>query len=126
MGRTLALRAANPSRASGPGLDHERHLVDVAPRPVLAGLQGAHDRMVARGGVLARMLVGGGVAAADVAARSANAQVHPPPADPEAVLAPGNRLRRIDSDLVQVGAGGHRPSNPKDPRAGDGCDPPER
>src|SRR5437762_3741656 len=118
-------RGPRAPRASAPGLDDERHLVDVAPRPVLTGLQRAHDRVVAGGGVLARVLVGGRVAAAHVAARPAGAQVHPPPADLEAVLTPGNRLRRIDSDLVQMGAGGHHPSNPRPPRSpGPGCDPP--
>jgi hypothetical protein len=46
--------------------------------------------------------VGRGIAAADVTARAAHAQVHPPPADLQAVLATGDLLRPRDVDLIQM------------------------
>ena len=59
-----------------------------APDPLLAGLERLHERMAhgveVRGGVLVR----GGVAAADVTALEAAAEVHPARADREAVDAP--------------------------------------
>jgi hypothetical protein len=58
-----------------------RHLVDVAPAPTLAGLEGGHDRVLRRAEVLRRMLVLRAVATADVPAGPAQAQVYPLVAD---------------------------------------------
>src|SRR6185503_9826610 len=58
-------------------VDRERRVVDVAPAPVLARLEGEHDRVVVLGGVLAGVPVRRGVAAPDLPAREAQAQVHP-------------------------------------------------
>src|SRR3954451_20451514 len=66
--------------------------------------------MAGRSGVLAGVLVGRGVAAADRPARLAQPQVDPAVAGLEALLAAGDRLRRLeDLDLVQVRAGRHTP-----------------
>ena len=51
--------------------------VDVAPPPVLPRLGGAHHRMTGRVEMFARMLVWARIAAPDVAARQAHAQVRP-------------------------------------------------
>src|SRR5262245_36475256 len=81
----------------------QRELVHVTPAPALAGLQRAHDgvagRVEVRGGVLARRRV----AAPDAPALEADAQVHPGPADREAV---GAALRRRGDpvDVVEVAA----------------------
>src|ERR1700694_2316061 len=57
-------------------------LVDIAPAPVLAGLQGLHDRVSMRPG----MPHGRRIAAADVPARQAQPQVHPRCAEPQTFL----------------------------------------
>src|SRR4051794_27745785 len=84
----------------------ERELVHVAPEPVLAGLGGPDDRVLAlrvvRGGVTVRRVV----AAADVPARRAHPQVHPRTADLQAILAAGDLVRNVaDGDRVEMGAG---------------------
>src|SRR5690348_10212412 len=53
-------------------------VVRVRPEPVLARLEALDDRVAGLGGMLARMLARRGVAAPDVAARRAAAQVEPP------------------------------------------------
>ena len=75
--------------------DHEGDLVDVAPAPVLAGLRGMSDWMPAGGGVLARVPVRRAIAAADMTARLAPAQVQPSAAAREAVPASRDRLREL-------------------------------
>src|SRR5437016_5061949 len=55
----------------------EFYFVDVAPAPVLTRLGGFHDGVAARVEVLRRMLVLGGIATADVAARQAEPEMHP-------------------------------------------------
>ena len=55
----------------------EPHLVDHAPRPVLARLDGAEDGMAFFLGVPARVPVRRGVAATDLAAGLAHPQMHP-------------------------------------------------
>src|SRR3954462_10007992 len=67
--------------------DAHRDLVDEAPRPVLARLERAHDRVLVGGGVRAGVAAGRAVAAADVAALEADPQVDPLAAGREAVLA---------------------------------------
>ena len=83
-------------------------LVDVAPLPRLARLQRSHDGVAAFGGVLAGVLVLRRIAAADLAAREAEPQVHPGVAHAHA-LAAGQVVGRHDLDLVEVLANdGHR------------------
>src|SRR5258706_12649265 len=53
------------------------HLVDIAPAPAFAGLERSDDWVLGRVEVLRRVLVLRVVAAADMAAGAAQAQVHP-------------------------------------------------
>ena len=62
-------------------------LVDVAPGPVLAGLEAADDGVAVTAGVRRRVLAARRVAAADVPAGQAQPQVHPGPAERQALLA---------------------------------------
>src|SRR5207244_8900047 len=83
-------------------------LVDVAPAPVLPGLERADDRVAALVGVRGRMAVRRIVAAADVSALQADPQVQPLAAGGEAIDAAvdrGGQLR--DPDVIEVGAGRH-------------------
>jgi hypothetical protein len=64
-----------------------RQLVDVAPKPPLARLERANDRMFRPVIVLRRMLVFGRIAAADVATFEAEAQMNPGVTAGEALLA---------------------------------------
>ena len=66
-------------------LQHE--LVDVAPAPILPGLERSHDRMFGRMIMLGGVLVLRIVAAADVPAGPAQAKMHPGVAAREAFLA---------------------------------------
>src|SRR4051812_13350665 len=79
-------------------VEHEGKVVHVAVPPVLAGLvrldQWVLFGVVVRGGVAIRRVV----AAADMAAVHAHAQVHPLPTDPQAVLAAG--AARLDVAYV--------------------------
>jgi hypothetical protein len=63
------------------------HLVRVAPSPVLTRFEGLDDRMMNFSEVRRGMLVPGVVAAADVSARKAEAQVNPAIPHLEAFLA---------------------------------------
>src|SRR5262249_53140961 len=84
-------------------LDLEHEVVDVAPEPRLARFERAHDRVGRRVEVLGGVAVRRAVAAADVAARLAHAQVDPPPTDREAVLATvGVRRDRLDGVEVRA------------------------
>src|SRR6266516_830707 len=73
--------------------ERERHLVEVAPAPVLARLCGANDRMATfplmRGCVLVRRRI----AAADLPARHAHPQMHPAASDLQALLTAVDLLR---------------------------------
>src|SRR5919199_4787439 len=92
------------------GVQPEHHLVDEAPAPVLARLDRTHDWVAARDLMRARMLVRRVVAAADVAAGLAHAQVLPALlASREAVLAADDRLGRGEQlDGVEMATGrGH-------------------
>src|SRR3954449_9494066 len=112
--RALSRRASGERRRRDPRLaadlgDAHRDLVDEAPRPVLARLDRAHDRVTIAPGVGAGVAVGGAVAAADVAALEADAQMDPPRAHAQAVLAAVDGLGQFgDLDVVEVGADGHR------------------
>src|SRR5437763_11980824 len=77
------------------------HLVDKTPAPVLARLNGSHDRMLHGVKVLGRVLVLGRVAAADMPACHAQAQVHPDIAHLQAFLA-ATRMRFDVPDLIGV------------------------
>jgi len=81
-------------------VENKGDVVEVAVAPVLARLGGANDGVAdiagVRGGVLARRVV----AAADVPARVSHAQVHPPTAACEALLAASDafgQLRELDA-----------------------------
>ncbi len=77
--RSRLATAAAAILADGAGaaalLEHD--LVDIAPHPVLARLDRTHDRVLAAVKVFGRVLVARVIAAPDVAARQAHAQVHP-------------------------------------------------
>jgi len=62
-------------------------IIDVAPLPILAALRGLNDWMLCSGEMRAGVTVGRRVAATDVSALEAHAQVHPLAADFEAVFA---------------------------------------
>src|SRR5919202_2483625 len=95
-------------------VDDEAHPILVAPAPVLAGLERAHDRVTLVVGVLAGVPVGRGVTAEHLAAAEADSQVDPPVTGHQALLAAldlGAR-RRLHRDLIQVGAGDLRHIGP--------------
>src|SRR6185312_6081935 len=105
------MRPTHPGPArcgrGGAGRSDDR-LVHEAPTPVLAGLERADDRVADLGPVLARVPLRRGVAAADVTAGQAFAQVHPDGAHGEAVLAAlGRAGRRLGWQLGDVRALGH-------------------
>src|SRR5262245_53128694 len=82
-------------------VEEEREVVDVAIPPVLARLVGLDDRVMHRVEVRGRVPVRRLVAASDVAANHAQAEVHPLTADSQAVLAsPAARCDVLD--LVEV------------------------
>ena len=88
------------------GSDDEGDLVDHAPAPLLARLGRAKDGVVDRVRVLRGVPVRRRVAAADLPARHAHAQVQPAAADREAILTTCDLLRELgDLDPVGVGAG---------------------
>ena len=68
------------------GLEHR--LVDKAPAPALAGFERSDNRMAGRVEMLGRVLIGRLVAAPDVTAREAKAEMDPAIAGLEAFLAP--------------------------------------
>src|SRR5436190_13659093 len=82
----------------------EFYFVDVAPAPVLTRLGGLHDGVAARMEVFRRMLVLGGVATADVAARQTQQEMYPPVPGRQALLA-ALRVGRNRPDLLKVHAG---------------------
>jgi len=93
-----------PDRRSGRRLNDERHLVHVAPAPVFAWLERADQRVAARVMMGGRVAVGRVVAAADMAALQADAQVQPHASRAQAVLAAGGGLRQLgERDRVEVG-----------------------
>src|SRR5262249_32661294 len=99
-------RRRDPGLAADP-VDEECHVVDVAPVPVLARLERADERVRAHARVRRRMPVGRRVAAANVTAREADAEVQPLVACPKAVLAAVDRGRQLEHlDLVEVRADG--------------------
>src|SRR3954470_23196072 len=108
--RAVSRRASAQRRGRDPRLaadlgDAHRDLVDEAPRPVLARLERAHDRMAVGARVLAGMAARRAVAAADVAALQADPQVDPLAAARQAVLAAVDGLGQLeDLHVVEMGA----------------------
>src|SRR4051812_36112007 len=87
--------------------DPERDLVLVAPEPLLARLERAHDRVAGRVVVRGHVLVGRGVAAPDGPALRAAPQVHPGGADRHALRAAVHPLAAFGMvDRLEMGAGG--------------------
>jgi len=88
--------------------NRHRELVDEAPGPGFAGLDRADDRVTAGPAVRRGVAIGRVVAAADVAALQADAQVQPGVTRQQAVLAAIDGLGQLcDQDVVEVGASGH-------------------
>src|SRR5438477_3754887 len=85
--------------------DEEGEIVEIAEPPVLSGFVGLDYRVVLVGEVGGSVAVGRVVATADMTARHAHPEVHPAPADAQAVLAALAAGRHI-GDLVEVTAGG--------------------
>ena len=77
---------------------------DVTPAPCFTRLERPHDRMCGRMKVPGGMLVLRRVAAADMSAGQADAQMHPPIADAQALLAAA-RARMHRHDAIEVRAG---------------------
>jgi len=66
----------------------EFEIVDETPAPVFTGFEGTHDGVLGAVEVFGGVLVFGGVAAADVAAFHAQAEMHPGVAHFQAFFAP--------------------------------------
>jgi hypothetical protein len=58
------------------GFHIELHLIDVAPTPVLARLEGLHDWVMNRVEAFGGLLILGAVAATDMTTRKAQAKIH--------------------------------------------------
>ena len=109
----LEQQAVAPAEEVAPSLVGEGALVRVAPRPILAALEGRDHRVLGGVEVLGRVLVGRRVAAGDVAAGEALAKVHPAPADGHAVHAclagavhrPDRGLRHVPAGSAEVDVG---------------------
>src|SRR5665213_2393259 len=82
------------------GLDEQ--VIDVAPGPIFAALEAADDRVMRRMIVLGGVGIGRAVAAADVAARHAQSEMHPLSADLQALFTALGRARRDVMDLIEV------------------------
>src|SRR5271157_1403620 len=81
--------------------------VHVTPDPALAGLDGAHQRMLRAMKVFGGVLVLRGIAAAHIAAFKAQSQMHPGVAELDAIFADVH-LGVLDFDLIEMCAGfGH-------------------
>src|SRR5579859_5531759 len=86
----------------------EHDFVDVAPKPVFARLDGLHNRMLGGVKMFGGMLVPGRIAATDVAANLAQAQVHPTVAHLETLFAAPQLWFQV-TNLIRMGTGvGHR------------------
>src|SRR5512139_1793609 len=94
-------------RWSSSEVDDKAHLILVAPAPVFARLERAHDWVTHSTGVLGCVSVRGGVAAADLPAAQADPQVDPVVAGLEAFLAAVDLSdrRRLHRNLIQMRAG---------------------
>jgi hypothetical protein len=94
-------RAASIDAAASRRGEVELDFVDVAPTPVFAGFVRLHDGMVNSMEVFRRVLVLRGVAAADMAASHAQAQVNPCVAHFQTLFAAAG-VRFYMPDLVHV------------------------
>ena len=92
---SAAHRGPRDARRPLHAVDPHHDLVGEAPGPVLAGLERADDRMAGRLRVRGRVLARRVVAAADVPALEADAQVAPDAAVAQALLAAVGRLRQL-------------------------------
>src|SRR5215467_7287789 len=88
-----------PVKRSCELLEHD--LVDVAPAPIFARLEGLDNRVIGGVEMLRSVFVFRRIAAADVPADEALAQVHPGVANPQAILT-AVRARCDISYLVEV------------------------
>ena len=79
----------------------EPKLIDVAPTPFLAGLDGTSDRMLRRPEMPDGVLVVGRVAAADVSALHAHSELQPRVVHQEAIVA-ARTARLDDANAVDV------------------------
>src|SRR5215470_9169958 len=96
----MATRGREPALRTRSSKLHQ-DLIDEAPAPVLPGFERGNDRMLRRTEMLGRVLVLRFVAASDVSARPAQAQMRPAVSHGEAFLA-ARRVRRIGHDEVEV------------------------
>src|SRR5258707_6968746 len=80
----------------------EELLGRVIPEPVLAGLEALDDRVAFSAGMPTRMLRRRRVAAADMPALCAPAEMEPPAVGGEALDAPRATRRRLEIDAVHV------------------------
>src|SRR5438094_5935462 len=94
----------NPKRKRGLLHGIELNLVDITPAPVLPRLGGLHDGVAARVEMLRGVLILGGVAAADMAARQTEPEVHPPFPGCQALFA-ALRVGRDRPDFLDVRTG---------------------
>jgi hypothetical protein len=84
----------------------EHDLVDIAPGPIFAGLEGSYDGVLGGASVFGGVFVPGRIAAADVAAGQAQAQVHPGVAHLQTFFATFG-VGFYVVDLVEVRTGWH-------------------
>src|SRR3981081_727248 len=91
----------------------DKGLVHIAPAPILARLEGLDDRVLGRVEMLSGVAMGRGIAAADMAAGQAQAQMHPGAADPQAILA-ARGARRDGADCFPMRVGPGAPGNGSD------------
>jgi hypothetical protein len=82
-------------------------LIDVAPSPILAGLEALYDRMVGAVEVGGGVLPDGAVAAAHVAALKAQSEMHPLLADFQALLASVRGAGLDVMNVVEMGTFAH-------------------
>jgi hypothetical protein len=88
------------------GLEHQA--IHVAPTPVLARLEAAHDCVLRFPEVFGRVFIDRVVAAPDMAAAKTKAEMNPLRADGETFLAPFGRIGFLLPNLIQMrAAAGH-------------------
>src|SRR5439155_16125737 len=92
-------------------LHHE--LVDVAPAPILPGLERSHDRMFGRTIMLGGVLVLRIVATSDMSAGSTQTKMHPFVSGGEAFFAAGGIRHGRHYRLQMRALGGHRNTPPR-------------
>ena len=92
------------------GAQLQHQLIHVAPAPLLTRLHRTDDRMIAGTVVGCGMTPWRVIAATDVAACLAHAQMHPMPTGGQALLTARYLLGRVeDLNRVEMSANGHRP-----------------